>query len=259
VKKKLLFLNLALLAIAGFTAYRIRDNYLEAAARQRRMLEHRPAAVKPPPPAPVRAVAPVSPAQYAEVAQKMLFTADRSPAVILDPVKPPPEKPVPPFPVAHGVILFGDLPPTILLSQRGRNDQRGYKVGDTVGGFTVASIDSTDVVFTWEGKEFKKAISDLVDYSTPVATSASRTPAAPAENTSSLLTEAADLSKPKPAAASLSPQELSKPGAPMGDNFYGCNAGDSSPAGTVVNGLVKREAKNPFSPGGKSCYWEASH
>jgi hypothetical protein len=45
----------------------------------------------------------------------------------------------------------------------------------------------------------------------------------------------------------------------MCDNFYGCNAGDSSPAGTVVNGLVKREAKNPFSPGGKSCYWEASH
>lgn len=258
MKKKLLLLNIALVLIAAFTAYQIRQNYLESASRRQRMLEQRPRAVKAPPATPQPRTSPVSPAQYAEVAQEMLFTPDRNPNVILDPVKPPPVKPVPPFPVAHGVILFGDLPPTIILSQKGKNDQKGYKVGDTVGAFTVASIDSTDVVFTWDGKEFKKPISELVDYSPPPETSSARKVLTAADGAS----RAADVDgKPQPSqpASSLSPQDLQKPGQSMGRDFYACNPGDSSPVGTVVDGKVKRQASNPFAPGGKSCYWEASH
>lgn len=263
MKKKLLLLNLALAAIVALTAYEIRRGYVEAAQRQYRVLGHKPAAVRTPPPAPTAGVALVTPAQYADVAQKMLFTADRNPAVILDPVKPPPEKPVPPFPVSHGVILFGDLPPTIILSQRGKNDQKGYKVGDMVGPFRIASIDNTDVVFTWDGKEFTKPIAGLVDYSEPAASSSSERAASPRGTPGATATSGTygnPLAEEDPAKkASLSPQELMRPGAPMGNNFFGCNSGDTSPAGTIFDGKVKKEAQNPFSPGGKSCYWEASH
>lgn len=265
MKRKLILVNIALAAIAVLAAYEIRGNYLEGAARSRAVLDAVPPAPKTPPPAPTAAAAPVSPAQYADVAQKMLFAADRNPTVILDPVKPPPEKPVPAFPVSHGVILFGDLPPTIILSQKGQNDQKGYKVGDTVGPFQIASIDNTDVVFTWDGKEYKKAIADLVDYSTPAAASASEARPAMPRGTPGATSRSGVFGNPlaeedtSKKTASLSPTELAKPGAPMGNNFFGCNAGDSSPVGTVVDGKVKREASNPFSPGGKSCYWEASH
>lgn len=265
MRRKLLLLDIALAAIAGLAAYEIRSNYLDGQAHARAVLDASPRTTKAPPRAPAAGAAPISPAQYADVAQKMLFAPDRNPDVILDPVKPPPEKPVPAFPVAHGVILFGDLPPTIILSEKGRNDQKGYKVGDTVGAFQIASIDTTDVVFTWDGKEFKKAIADLVDYSAPVASNQSETRAPAPRGTPGATSRSGVIGNPlaeedtSKKSSSLSPGELSKPGAPMGNNFFGCNAGDTSPVGTVVDGKVKREAQNPFSPGGKSCYWEASH
>lgn len=252
MKKKLLAVNIVLAALAIFAGYQIRQGYLESRAREQRVLSQKPAVTNPNG-APARPAAPpVSPAQYVDVAQKMLFTADRNPTVILDPVKQPPPPPVPPFPVAHGVILFGDLPPTIILSQKGRNDQQGYKVGDTVGGFLIASIDNTDVVFTWNGQEFKKAIADLVDYSSPAPAAT-----APAVSASTAANRPAAPEPPK--ATSLSPEELKKPGQDMGGGFYACNAGDASPVGTVFNGAVKKESKNPFAPGGRSCYWEAPH
>jgi hypothetical protein len=264
MKRKLILLNLVLAGLAVFLGFRLKRDYEEARERERFMLSQRPK----PPQAPRivlgPASSPVSPAQYLDVAQKMLFSQDRSPAVILDPVIPPKPKPVPPFPVARGVILFGDLPPTVILSTKGKNDQKGYKVGDKVGEFEIASITNTDVVFTWDDQEFTKPISELVDNSPPPSDDTKPAAAGPRpqgatsnSGAAAVAARAAGMDETKSVA--LSPADAGKPGAPMGNDFYGCNAGDTAPAGTVVNGLVKREAKNPFSPGGKSCYWESSH
>ena len=104
----------------------------------------------------------LQPTAYVDVAQRVLFAKDRNPDVIPDPPKPPPPPPpVPPFPVAHGVMILGDVPPTIILSANSKAEQQAYRAGDKVGQFEIASIDDRQVVFTWDGKTFVKNISDL--------------------------------------------------------------------------------------------------
>ncbi|MGH9615008.1 MAG: hypothetical protein ACRD4P_18240, partial [Bryobacteraceae bacterium] len=96
MKKKLMALNLAFLAALAGIVWGLHSQWASARERETKVID---AAVKPahvPPPLPVPMVKPVAPANYAEVAQKMLFAADRNPNVILDPVAPPKPKPVPP-------------------------------------------------------------------------------------------------------------------------------------------------------------------
>ncbi len=92
-----------------------------------------------------------------------LFSKDRNPNVILDPVVPPPEKPVPPFPVARGVMLWGGVPPTVVLADKAGGQQRGYHPGEKIGEWKIVSIDNQFVVFEWNGKQFKKRIDELLD------------------------------------------------------------------------------------------------
>ena len=107
MRKKLLLLNLVLLSLAAGLAWRMRERWLEARAREQKVLG---AKVKPevrPGPALSRPPQPLASGSYAEVAQKMLFARDRNPNVIIE-AEPP--KPQPPLPVAHGLMDLGDGP-----------------------------------------------------------------------------------------------------------------------------------------------------
>ncbi len=252
MKKKLILLNLALAAAAAMLGYGLRRDYLEAQARQRLLLASRPKPVPVPKIAPAPVVAPVSPAEYSDVAQKMLFTPDRNPTVILPPPKIV-EQPVPPFPVAHGVMIFGSVPPTVILSLKNNNEQRGYQAGDAIGDFKIVSIDSTDVVFEWGGKQFDKAIAELVDTSAPVVDSRNAPPA----SAGPVVTNAGPAST-EPVAKSVNSGNTNGPGVDMGAGYYACQEGDSSPEGTMVDGKKKIISSNPFGPGGKSCHWETA-
>ena len=237
--RRLRLLDLALVAVLALLGFELRREWISAHAREQALLH---AVVKPGPAgtmAPLPKIEPLAPTTYAEVAAKNLFSKDRNPTVILDPVIPPPEKPVPPFPVARGVMLWQGTPPTVVLSDKAGAPQKGYHPGEKIGEWTIVSVDNSYVVFEWNGKQFKKRIDELLD----------RTPILVAEAPPQ---QAAGAAPPKPA-QSLSGNGASGPGAPVGAGLKACVAGDTSPSGTVVDGMKKVVSENPF---GSSCRWE---
>ncbi len=145
---------------------------------------------------PLDKVAPLTAAAYLEIAMKNLFSQDRNPNVIVDPPKPVPEKPPPPFPVAHGVMLWDGVPPTIVLSEKAGGPQKGYHAGESIGQWKLVSVDNSFVDLEWEGKQFKKRIDELIDRTqiaepaTPRA-AASKAPAPAADTASQSLSSTA--------------------------------------------------------------------
>jgi hypothetical protein len=239
---KLRLLDLALLLVAGLLYWHLRQAWIESHARDLALLNSAPPAARVPGLAPLDKVGAVSPADFADVATKNLFSKDRNPNVIVDPPPPPPVKPQPPFPVAHGVMLWDGVPPTIVLSEKAGGPQKGYHPGDSIGPWKVVSVDSSYADFEWDGKEFKKRIDELIDR-TPVAQ------AAPPPASSGA----------QPAAAAQATQSLSVshagPGIDVGGGFHACNSDDKSPDGTVMDGMKKVVNATPF---GNACHWESS-
>ena len=236
--RRLLLLNLALLAAVGLLGWQLKREWSEAKAREQalRRSHIKPAPAPSMPPLP--AVAPFEATAYSDVAQKNLFSRDRNPDVIVDPPPPPPQKPVPPFPVARGVMLWGGAPPTIVLSEKASAQQRAYHPGGTIGPWKILSIDDKFVVFEWDGKEFKKRIDELLD-KTPVEVASAAPAAAP---------------RPQTGNVSLNSSAKSGPGVDMGSGVRSCVAGDSTPSGAVVDGMKKVVTASPF--GGAVCRWE---
>ncbi len=237
-------LNLLLLAVLAMLAVQIRKEWQSAKMREQAFLH------KTLNPTPARPLVPyVKPSalmasSYAGVAQMNLFSQDRNSNVIVDPPPPVQEKPLPPFPVARGVMLWDGVPPTVVMSEKSNGAQRGYHPGDTIGEWTIVSIDNQFVTFEWNGKQFQKRLDELLD-KTLVASEA---PAAASPATPTNLTPAA------PAVQSLSPKGAG-PGLDIGGNMRGCVAGDSSPAGTIMDGMKKVVSATPF---GSVCRWESS-
>lgn len=237
-------LNLLLLAVLAMLAVQIRKEWLSAKMREQSFL---PKTLNPTPARPLVPFVKPSPlmaSSYAAVAQMNLFSQDRNSNVIVDPPPPVREKPLPPFPVARGVMLWDGVPPTVVLSEKSNGAQRGYHPGDTIGEWTIVSIDNQFVTFEWNGKQFQKRLDELLD-KTLVASEA---PAAPSQAAPTNLTPAA------PAVQSLSPKAAG-PGVDVGGNMRGCVAGDSSPAGTIVDGMKKIVSATPF---GSVCRWESA-
>jgi hypothetical protein len=234
-------LDLALLAVAGFLGWQIRQEWLASHARTLALLQSSLPKVITVGLPPLDKIDPTSAATYLEIASKNLFSPDRNPNVIIEVKQPAPEPPPPPFPVAHGVMLWDGVPPTIVLSEKANGAQRGYHPGDTIGQWKLVALDNSYVNFEWDGKEFKKRIDELIDR-TPVpvvAAPASNTPAAPAA---------------KPAGpTSLSSGQKAGPGIDLGGGQKGCVAGDSDPDGTVMEGMKKVVVATPF---GNNCHWE---
>ena len=231
-------LDLALVAVLALLGYQLHLERIRSRAREQALLrtgvKSNPAATL----ASLPKVDPLTATSYVQVAAKNLFTKDRNPNVILDPVIPPPEKPVPPFPVARGVMLWGGVPPTVVLADKAGGQQRGYHPGEKIGEWKIVSVDNSFVVFEWNGKQFKKRLDELLDRTPIVIAEAPQQAAGPA-------------AAPKP--QSLSSNTTSGPGADIGADMRACIAGDTTPAGTVVNGMKKVEGQTPF---GSACRWE---
>jgi hypothetical protein len=108
VKRKLLLANLVLLALTGAAALHLRREWTDADAREQAVLQQRIKPVPAPPITPLRPAEPVKAAGYIDIAQKMLFSKDRNPTVVIEPPAPPPPKPMPALPLFHGLLDLGD-------------------------------------------------------------------------------------------------------------------------------------------------------
>jgi len=158
VNRRIVLLNLALLVLVGALGWVLRANWLEAQARERAVLRRRvaPKAVLAPPGIP--AVQAAAPAEYIDVANKMLFSKDRNPIVVVEPPKSAPEPVMPALPSYSGQMSIGE--PVIFLSLA-KDAQHSYHAGEQVGDFKLASFDQNTVVFEWKGKTVERKLEDL--------------------------------------------------------------------------------------------------
>ena len=114
--------------------------------------------------------------------------------------------------------------------------RRLVKAGDNIGQFTMLDVNTSEITFQWTttGEVVHRPLRDLADRGQAAAAPA---PAA-----------AAPAAPPPPvASAPLGPGELTPQGVKT------CQAGDSTPDGTVVGGFRKTTINGPF---GKTCLWD---
>lgn len=239
--RKLRLLDFALVIVLALLGWQMRREWISAHAREQAFLQMKIQQKPAPAMTPLARVEPLSALSYAPMVQTNLFSRDRNAQVIIDPPPPVQEKPVPPFPVARGVMMWPGKPPTVVLSDRPGGEQKGYRAGDKVGEWTVKSVDNRYIVLEWDGKEFQKRLDELMDRSSQVAEVAApaanpAAPSAPVVNTN------------------LGPNgEKKGPGIDVG-GMRACIPGDTMPAGSVVDGWKKMINQTPFGPG---CRWEA--
>jgi hypothetical protein len=238
---KLRILDLALLVVAGLLGWQGRREWIESHARELVLLHGGLPPAKVRGLSPLDKVDPLTAAAYLEVATKNLFSQDRNPSPIIDPLPPPPEKPTPPFPVAHGVMLWDGAPPTIVLSEKSNGPQKGYHPGESIGQWKLVSLDSSFVDLEWDGKEFKKRIDELIDL-TPIV-----------EVSQPAASKAAPAAAPAVKALSTSTGRAGPGAIETGPGQKSCNSDDTSPDGTIVDGMRKIVTATPF---GSSCRWE---
>ena len=290
MNRRLVLLNLALLALAGALVWTLRTNWLQAKARERAVLQRKVAAkaVLAPPPLPT--VKAVAPAEYIDVAGKMLFSKDRNPTVVVEAPKPPPEPVMPALPNYHGQMAIGE--PVILLSASAAAAQRSYHVGDQIGDFKLVSFDEDRVAFEWKGKNVERTLEQLKPKETATAAGApaggqgARAAAPAAASSAAPVRAVASLDHPAPAAAAAptasgasastasaplknvtslgntaSADKNSSPADTSGDSTFGpllssgdraCLPSDNSPVGTVHSGFMKVQSMGIF---GASCSW----
>ncbi len=234
MKKKLLLLNLVLLALVAVLGERVRQRWLEARKREAAVLGRPVKQLPPPPYSALPPVKPVAAAEYVEVAQQMLFSADRNPTVIVE-VAPPP--PMPKLPVYYGLINLGNGPFAIMSAKPGE-EHKEVRFGESIGEFKLVSIGRGQIVLEWRGEKVTRKIEELIERA-PTEASAPPPPA-PAP-------------QPKPVANLVAPEKKTGPGIDVGAGHRACQPGDTSPAGTIMDGYRKVERDSPF---GKMCQWE---
>jgi hypothetical protein len=234
LKRRLILLDLALVALIALAGWRVRQNWQEAQKREQLVLrapQKRPAS---PSLAPLPALEPVNAAAYAAVAQKMLFASDRNPTVVVEAAPP---KPVPALPVLHGIVNVGDGL-TAIMSLKSEAPHRGYRPGETVGEFKLVSLSHEEIVLEWEGRELKKKVEELMER---------RTAAASADSSETTPRVAS-----APSAATVI-SSVSQPAGTPGERIRSCDPNDNSAPGTVKDGYRKVVKDTPF---GRQCRWE---
>jgi len=242
--RKLVLLNLALAAALFFIGRVLHDRWREGEARREKVEHVKIVAAPMPPLTPRPMVQPLAATAYVDVAQKVLFSKDRNPDVIPPPPPPPAPPPkIPPFPAAHGVMLWPNVPPSIILSIGGA-EQGVYRVGDRVGEFEIAGIDERHLTLTWKGQTFVKNISDLealaAEPREPDRQATAKAPPQP-------------VSAPPPVVPQNAPGITMDPEGRMKT----CDVTDTNPMGTVIDGYKKIPLVNPMAPGGHFCLWQA--
>jgi hypothetical protein len=254
----------------------LRTNWLQANARERAVLQRKVAAktVLAPPPLPT--VKTVAPAEYIDVAGKMLFSKDRNPTVVVEPPKPPPEPVMPALPSYHGQMAIGE--PVIFLSIVTSAAQRSYHAGDLIGDFKLVSFDENRVAFEWKGKHVERKLEELRPKDTaaqasaqagapPAATASAATPVravASLDHPNAVAANTSAASAPVKAVTSLNSTSNANGASSAdtsGDSTFGpllpsgdraCLPTDNSAVGTVHSGFIKVQSVGIF---GASCSW----
>ncbi len=240
----MLMLNVVLAALLIFAGVRLHDEWSSARAHQNAVLSTKITPV----PAPVMAAAPkpspVTASSYSEIAEKMLYSKDRNPNIIIAPPEVKPPKPMPPLPVVYGVMGIPSGAVVLMSEARGKAS-KGYRKGDTIGEFKIDDLTVKQITLHWEDKTVVKDINDLIDRSNAETAAAAPAPAAAA---------APAAGAPSVTSIAPPPGKIGTPGVQMTEGIRACQPGDNTPDGSVVDGMKKVSVATPF---GNVCHWES--
>jgi hypothetical protein len=245
MNRRLLLLNLALIALAVSLGWLLREHWLEGRTHEHAIFEQAARKKNLLPPPPLTAPKPVTPAEYIDVASKMLFAADRNPNVIVDPPKPaPPPPPMPALPSYYGQMRIGE--PVVILSNA-TTPQKSYHTGEKIGPFEIVSFNLEKIAFKWNDQSVERKLADLTPKEAPPELTqpvgAAQSPQQQSQTQAKSLGGSSDLGN----------KTDSVIGVDMGASNHACVPGDTSPAGTIVSGMKKVTTRGLM---GMSCYWE---
>ena len=241
MNRKMIALNLGLLALLGTLGWMLRSHWRQTRAQELATLAKAPRTVAPLPPPSPAPPEPAVPANYIEVAQKTLFSKDRNPNVVIEVAPPPPpkpEEPLPPRPVYYGQMGLG-VPVAFLSAEK--VPQKGFRAGEEIGPFKLVAFNRDTITFEWHGKTLEYPLAELKPKEAAVQPGAVAAPAPQQRSSSSGSVIGAAGAESNPIV-----------GQQNGD-LRSCVAGDNSPAGTVKDGYRKVVVPGPFGP---SCHWE---
>lgn len=237
MKRKIVVLNVVLLAVAIFAGVHLRSEWRAAQGREAVTLH--PAPVTPPAVPPythLPTAEPVLSAGYNAIAQRDLFDPSRNPNVELPPPPtPPPPPPMPPLPRYYGQMNLDGV--TAILSEAANSQQTSVKPGETIGQFKLVDVSTQEIVFEWNGGLVRKRLDELTDR----GGAASNAPAV-----------ATARQAPPPPPAPVIKTQIG-PGTVTPQGFRTCDPNDSTPDGAVVDGFRKASYSTPF---GSACRWD---
>lgn len=260
MKRKLVFLNVILGAMALFAGWQIRERYVAAESHASQVLRTT-VPPSPAPPVPLTSQAtPIQAQSYFSIAEKLLFFKDRNATVVIEKAQ---EAAVPSFPVAFGVMDFGSGA-TAVMSPRLGAEQKSYRAGDKVGEFLLASLTTKEVVLEWEGKKFTKQIDELKVKDAPPPVAANDVPRGDPGGKAPVSTNLGPLKPADVESMNRGSADVIKdvqkgmsdgqsPGLKIGGASHACAVGDTSPPGTVQNGY-RKVVITAFT--GPVCMWE---
>jgi hypothetical protein len=231
-------LNVALVGAVVYAGVEGRRQWVAAKERQADIIRK---GFVPPAPAPPFTrqpeVQPVLASGYAPIAQRFLLDPSRNPDVPIEkPPAPPPPPPRPALPFFHGMMNIGDGP-EVSMSATANAVHRWLHAGEKIGEFKLVAFDADNIELEWNGDRIIKPLAELSGHSAQ-----GQAIEAPPEN-------------------DQPPTRVIPPPAPVGpgqENVAGersCQANDTMPVGTVMNGVVKTIVRNPLF-GSENCIWK---
>ncbi len=259
MKRKLMLLNAALLALLVAGAFEL-DRRIEQARSRYEILQRFDAAKQAPPlPAP-QGPERLRQAEYLPIVDHLLFYPDRNAVVE---VEAPEVKTVerPALPVLSGVMNFGEGP-IALMADDAKSDPKPVKVGEKVGEYTFLGFAGNNLKLSWQSEEFEVSQDRLAAELEKGSHAGSRSSAGSSGSSSPAARRAAasrrPATRPEPAPA----QQAADNRKSIGGRFnigheirpgvFRADPKDSSPAGTEFEGY--RKVVNP-TPFGNQSWW----
>lgn len=237
MNRRLLILDLALMAVVAAGLWRLRDDLRRARDRYV-ILQPVTAAPLKGPVMEAGTLPAVTPSAYIDAAQNFLFSADRNPNVI---VEVHPVKPRPALPQLFGVMDLGSGPIAIMAAAA-NTAHKTVRVGEAIGEFKLLAAGGDRITLEWEGQKIDAQISDVL------VKPAAEQGGGPVVSTNTAPTSPVINPAGRPGEYLI--------GAPMQGatgTVYASPPGDTAPAGTVYQNKRKVVRQTPF---GNQAWWE---